>query len=219
VTRTDDGRYRVELKTPYRDGTHAVTLSAVDLTARLGALMQLPRCPAVRYYGCFAPNARARPQVVKAGAQAPCRRNKPRDLDLAELTELSRNVPEGAQERIERYVAQEVERRTSTRLSWAQALRAAFAIDIEKCSVCGGRREVIAAIPPGPIVRKILTHLRLPTTVVTRRPCDVWQVRGPPGELVPGDFDDTDVADTVDPPVDEALDLPFWDDPLNDASI
>jgi hypothetical protein len=114
VTRTDDGRYQVELKTPYRDGTHAVTLSAVDLTARLGALMQLPRCPAVRYYGCFAPNARARPQVVKAGAQAPCRRNKPRDLDLAELMELARNVPEGAQERIERYVAQEVERRTST---------------------------------------------------------------------------------------------------------
>ncbi|MFZ4580748.1 MAG: hypothetical protein ACOYOB_20380 [Myxococcota bacterium] len=56
-------------------------LSAMDLTARLGALMQLPRCPAVRYYGCFAPNARARPQVVKAGAQAPCRRNKPRDKD------------------------------------------------------------------------------------------------------------------------------------------
>jgi hypothetical protein len=83
------------------------------LTARLAALMQLPRCPAVRYYGCFAPNARARPQVVKAGAQAPCRRNKPRDLDLAELTELARNVPEGAQERIERYVAQEVERLTS----------------------------------------------------------------------------------------------------------
>ena len=219
VTRTDDGRYRVELKTPYRDGTHAVTLSAVDLTARLGALMQLPRCPAVRYYGCFAPNARARPQVVKAGAQAPCRRNKPRDLDLAELTELARNVPEGAQERIERYVAQEVERRTSTRLSWSQALRAAFAIDIEKCTVCGGRRDVIAAIPPGPIVRKILTHLHLPTTVVTRRPCDVWQVRGPPGELVPGDFDDTDVADAVDPPVDEDLDPPFWDDPLNDAGI
>jgi hypothetical protein len=68
-------------------------------------------------------------------------------------------------------------------------------------------------------VRKILTHLHLPTTVVTRRPCDVWQVRGPPGELVPGDFYDTDVADAVDPPVDEDLDPPFWDDPLGDAGI
>jgi hypothetical protein len=44
-------------------------------------------------------------------------------------------------------------------------------------------------------------------------------VRGPPGELVPGNFHDTDVADAVDPPVDEDLDLPFWDDPLNDAGI
>jgi hypothetical protein len=28
-----------------------------------------------------------------------------------------------------------------------------------------------------------------------------------------------DVADAVDPPVDEDLDLPFWDDPLSDAGI
>ncbi len=55
--------------------------------------------------------------------------------------ELARNVPASAQERIERYVAQEVERCTSTRLSLSQALRVAFAIDIEKCSVCGGLRE------------------------------------------------------------------------------
>jgi hypothetical protein len=68
-------------------------------------------------------------------------------------------------------------------------------------------------------VRKILTHLRLPTTVVTQRPSDVWQVRGPAGELGPGDFDDTDVADAVDPPVDEDLDPPFGDDPLGDAGI
>ena len=157
--------------------------------------------------------------MVKAGAQAPCRRNKPRDKYLAELKELAKLVPGSAQERIERYVAQEVERRTSTRLSWSQALRAAFAIDIEKCNVCGGRREVIAAIPPGPIVRKILTHLGLPTIVVRRRPCDVWQVRGPPGELVPGDFDDVEVTDAPDPPADEDLDPPFWDDPLGDAGI
>jgi hypothetical protein len=48
------------------------------------------------------------------GVLAAASRNKPRDLDLAELTELARNVPESAQERIERYLAQEVERRTST---------------------------------------------------------------------------------------------------------
>lgn len=149
----------------------------------------------------------------------PFRSNKPRDLDLAELVELLRNVPDSAQKHIERYAAQEVERRTTTRLSRSQALRAAFAIVFEKRVACGGRREVIAAIPPGPLLRKILTHPGLPTTAVTRRPRDVWQVRGPSGELVPGDFADMDVADAVEPPADEDLDLPFWDDPLNDAGI
>jgi hypothetical protein len=68
-------------------------------------------------------------------------------------------------------------------------------------------------------VRKVLIHLGLPTAVVRRRPCVVWQVRGPHGQVVPVDFDDTDVADAVDPPVDEDLDPPFWDDPLGDAGI
>jgi hypothetical protein len=53
--------------------------------------------------------------------------------------------------------------------------------------------------------------------MVTRRPSDVWQVRGPLGEQVPRDFDDVNVADTVDPPVDEDLDPPSGDAPLNDA--
>ena len=176
--------------------------------------------------------------MVNAGAHAPCRRNKPWDLDLAELTELARNVPEGAQERIERYVAQEVERRTSTVLLLPRrpdsASMYSAAGSLPGTSIARGvrrRHRIVLRVrrparepalplskghrrdPPGPIVRKILTHLRLPTAVVTRRPCDVWQVRGPPGELVPGDFD------AVDPPDSEDLDPPFWDDPLNDAGI
>ncbi len=69
-------------------------------------------------------------------------------------------------------------------------------------------------------MHKILTHLHLPTKVVRSRPCDVWQVRGPPGELVPEDLYDVDLADPPDPPADEELDPPFWDDqPDHDAGI
>ena len=77
VTEQEDGRYRFELKTPWRDGTAAVFLSPADLTARMAALIPLPGRPTIRYFGAFAPNAKLRPLVVQAGALAPRRRDKP----------------------------------------------------------------------------------------------------------------------------------------------
>ena len=67
----------------------------------------------------------------------------------------------------------------------AQALRAAFKIDVLTCDKCGGAKQVIAAIPPGAVATKILRHLGLPTQVVTKaEPSDIWRVRGPPDELL-----------------------------------
>ena len=71
-----DGRFELILKSAYKDGTKTVILSALDLTARLGALMPLPRAASVRYGGVFAPHAKLRPLVVLAGDKAPTRRNK-----------------------------------------------------------------------------------------------------------------------------------------------
>ena len=42
VTEQHDGRFRVELKTAWRDGTTAVFLSPANLTARMAALIPLP---------------------------------------------------------------------------------------------------------------------------------------------------------------------------------
>ncbi len=48
-------------------------------------------------------------------------------------------------------------------MSWAQLLTRVFAIDITTCPQCGGELTLIAAIEDPAVIRKILTHLGLPT--------------------------------------------------------
>ena len=45
------------------------------------------------------------------------------------------------------------------RLTWAQRLKRVFNIDIEKCSHCGGRVNIIATIKDPLVIKKILDHL------------------------------------------------------------
>jgi len=61
------------------------------------------------------------------------------------------------------------------RLTWAELLKRVFAIDVLTCPDCGGRRKLIALIQDGPLVRKILAHLGLPT-----EPPGLAPARAPP---------------------------------------
>lgn len=78
-------------------------------------VLPLPGRPTVRYCGAFAPNAKLRPLVVKAGALAPRRRDRPQaaghDCRVA-LTdaELAHHAGEQAW-------------RDSGRLPWSQAIK------------------------------------------------------------------------------------------------
>ena len=73
-------------------------------------------------------------------------------------------------------------------------------------------KQVIAAIPPGAIATKILRHIGLPTQVVTKaEPCDIWRVRGPPGELVPDGLDDWEPEPELYP---DAVDEVYQDDDM-----
>jgi hypothetical protein len=64
-----------------------------------------------------------------------------------------------------------------------------FAIDVLRCALCGGRREVIAQLTDPAVVRAILTSLGLPTAVPVLHPA-----RGPPG-LFGGEVDAEGVDD------------------------
>ena len=69
--------------------------------------------------------------------------------------------------------------------TWAQRLKRVFAIDIEKCEVCGGKMKVIASIEdrgaaPPDVIDKILKHLGLDESSGQDRS---QHNRSPPGEL------------------------------------
>ena len=50
------------------------------------------------------------------------------------------------------------------------AAKHTFAVDVLACPRCGGRMRVVATIEDPVVIRKILTHLGLPTAVPAPRP-------------------------------------------------
>lgn len=61
------------------------------------------------------------------------------------------------------------------RATWAELLKRVFEIDVLVCPWCGGKRNLIALITDGAVVRRILEHLGLPTSAPTLAPA-----RSPP---------------------------------------
>jgi hypothetical protein len=66
----------------------------------------------------------------------------------------------------------------SSRWGWARLLKRVFAIDLERCPTCHqGTLRIIAAIPSGPIIRKILYPLKLAADPPPRAPARLSQKR------------------------------------------
>ena len=61
------------------------------------------------------------------------------------------------------------------RHGWAELLRRVFAVDVLRCGLCGGRRELIAQITQPEVVGAILSALGLPSEAPVVHPA-----RGPP---------------------------------------
>lgn len=68
--------------------------------------------------------------------------------------------------------------KSKSRVSWARLLKRVFNIDVTKCNKCSGQMKIIAAIEDPKVIKKILSHLGLPTKAPTALP-----VRGPPSQL------------------------------------
>jgi len=59
-------------------------------------------------------------------------------------------------------------------------MRRVFALDVLRCDLCGGRRELVARIRDPFVVRRILSHLGLSTEPPERAPA-----RAPPQGTFP----------------------------------
>ena len=70
-------------------------------------------------------------------------------------------------------------------IKWSDLLRRVFLSSVLVCQLCGGERRIIAQIDEGPVARKILAHLGLPSEPPRRSPArapdqlDAWNT-GPP---------------------------------------
>jgi hypothetical protein len=169
---------RIELKQPWRNGATAVLIPPADLVLRMAAQVPLPRRPSIRYHGIFGPNAALRSQVVPAGDKPKCKRHKAQS-------------------------GTESERETSTRMTYAQALKRAFSIDILNCP-CGGKRVVLAAVQNPASLARILRHVGLWPESDFGEGIDA--IRGPPDDIWPVDLDPSAdmAAGAEDPPLDWA---------------
>ena len=127
----------LRLKTKYSDGTSHLLFSGLEVVEKLAALVPQPRIHLTRFFGCLAPHAKIRSQIVP---------KKPEATDPAP----SRPEPTSA-----------VPKR-SRRMLWAELLARVFAIDLKNCPHCPGELKIVAAIVETVAIRKILGHLGLP---------------------------------------------------------
>jgi hypothetical protein len=145
-----DGRIAYELRHPWSDGTTRVVFEPQTLLEKLAALIPPPRAHLVTYHGVLAPAAAMRSRVVPAGRSAGRRGRS------------GSGTGSGAGG-------------ASLRYPWAELLKRVFAVDVLRCHLCGGRREVLALVTEGPVVRAILECLGLPADGAVIHPA-----RGPP---------------------------------------
>lgn len=147
----DDGRYQLELKSPWRDGTTHLRFDPLELLEKLAAQIPRPRINLVLYSGMLAPRARHRNQAVAYG------RPPPRAAQTDEPN------PKPTRAHGER---------------WAELMQHAFALDVLQCPHCPGRLVYIATIRSAQVAQAILRSLgrdtERPSPASPRDPPPFW---------------------------------------------
>lgn len=165
----EGGKVAYRLKRPGKNGARALLLTPIELLRRISALIPPPRRHAIRYHGIFAPHAARRPDLLPSAPRL--------------TTDEACAIPPP------RVPASVLARR----LDWAALLERVFALDVLRCTACGGQRQVIAFLSEPSVVTRILRHLDLPTVPPPRAPA-----RAPPQAQLSDGADEPDVASLPD---------------------
>jgi hypothetical protein len=144
ISINQNGDVVLRLKTPYKDGTTHVVMSALEFMQRLAALVPRPRLNLIRFHGVLAPNAKLRSSIIPGAQQ-----------NLNNRPDHSGDGARGSH---------------ASRMSWAQLLKRVFDIDVAHCPHCGGPLKIIAAIQSPSAITRILGHLGLPTRAPPKAP-------------------------------------------------
>ena len=144
LRRNRAGQVVVQLKRPWRDGTTHIVMSPLELMQRLAALVARPRLHLIRFHGVLAPHANLRAQIVPS-----------EPLNAHQACDHHAQTPPAS---------------APQRMSWGCLLKRVFDLDVERCTNCGGRLKIIAAMVDPVVITKILTHLHLPARAPPRSP-------------------------------------------------
>jgi len=126
-------KVKLELKSPYTDGTTHLLFTYGEFIEKLTALVPPPRTHLVSWHGCFAPNSPIRRKIV-----------------------LKPEVSKGFQ-----FDRQDDEKDGLVKnYKWAKLLARTFKIDVSRCS-CGGELKIVTAIRDSWGVKRYLEHLGL----------------------------------------------------------
>ena len=137
----DSGKVVLELRVPYRNGTTHFVFEPLAFIERLAALVPPPRMHQLTYHGVLAPAASWRSDIV------PRRGRERRGSGNSESPD-----------------------RPCHKYTWSELLARVFSVDVMRCPACGARRRWLSAITEPEIIRGILEHLELPSTLPTPAP-------------------------------------------------
>jgi hypothetical protein len=125
-----EDKVKLQLKTPWSDGTTHLLLSYSEFIEKLVALIPPPRTHLVRWSGCFAPNSSYRKEIT-----------------------LQPTVKKGF------LFQEEPDERGFRNYRWAKMLAKVFGIDVLKCDDCGGELAPVAAVMDSDSVRRYMKHI------------------------------------------------------------
>jgi hypothetical protein len=188
-----DGAVLLRLRRPWSDGTRAIRFEPSEFLEKLAAMIPKPRINLLVYHGVFAPHAHGRKDAVRRAHEGAARAATPSatcegSRDPGNLAPAAAPAPQpvGGDPATPRPPPPAAGYVRPKYFTWASLLERTFAIDVLTCPECGGRLRLIATITDHAVIKRILTHLGLPTDAPALRPAQVagWL----PGVETPTDW-------------------------------
>jgi hypothetical protein len=150
---TDDGRVRLSLRQPWRDGTTDLVFTPLELLERLAVLVPRPRINLILYFGVLGARATARAEVAGPGCAISAGESAPAEDSERAPASVEPTASAGGRNR-----------------SWAVLMQRTFGLDVLACPRCGGRLRLIALIEQPSVINRVLRHLGLPAELPVPRP-------------------------------------------------
>ena len=179
-----------------------ITLTPLELIARIAALVPPPRTHRHRYFGVLAPNSPLRPAVTALAQDAVVQPAQVQAEPASTGAVAGAAAPEAGNPLLtQAEPTQPVQPKRPAHYLWAVLIARIYEVFPLVCPICGGQMRIIAFITYSADIRQILDHIGVET-----EPPRITPARGPP------------LWDGCDAPMGEGVEVePDWDEAAQPA--